>query len=71
MQTVDILESFSGPIGNPQVTMTTNTSLSLAWTTPESPKGVISGFSIYVNNTAVSIKSQSTLLRVTVLAYIL
>lgn len=47
-------EGFSGPVQNLEVVMVTNVSLTMLWSQPSIQNGIISGYSIYVNNTSVS-----------------
>lgn len=54
-KTVSLLEGFSGPVENIQIEMVTNVSITLSWSPPSVRNGIISGYSVYVNTTAVSI----------------
>ena len=55
LKTADLLEAPPGPVGSLAVNEPSNTSLRLSWSPPELPNGVISGYSVYVNDTIVSV----------------
>lgn len=55
LKAVSLLEGFSGPVESLEIVMVTNVSLTLSWSPPSVQNGNISGYSIYVNNAAVSI----------------
>ena len=53
MKSIQLLEAYSGPVQNVQ-SVVTNVSLELMWTPPAMPNGIITGYSIYINNASVS-----------------
>ena len=56
VRTINLLESFAGPVQNIVYEMT-NVSIKLMWMPPAVTNGNILGYSVYVNNFTVSILS--------------
>ena len=55
VKTVTLLEDLPGSVESLSILDTTNMSISLMWSPPTVMNGIISGYSIYVNNGSVSI----------------
>ena len=53
MRSIQLLDGFSGPVQN-VMSVVNNVSMELTWTPPAMPNGIITGYSIYVNNVSVS-----------------
>lgn len=56
MRTINLLDSFAGPVQNIMVSEVTNVSVRLMWMPPAVTNGDILGYSIYVDNVAVSME---------------
>lgn len=54
LRSVTLPEDFPGPVESITATTVTNTSIEVTWEPPLIRNGVISGYSIYINNIRVS-----------------
>ena len=54
MRMVDLLAAFVGPVQNLMVLATTNQTADLSWEPPLESNGILSGYSVYTNDSVVS-----------------
>ena len=55
MRSVRLIDGFAGPVQNLQASEVTNQSAQLMWMPPSIPNGALSGYSVYANDSTVSV----------------